>query len=48
MKLIRDERGGGMPGLEAVSTAQLKCIYGNTQSMGNKQKEMEASRKAMT
>ena len=32
-----------MPGLEVRSIAQMKCIYANAQSMGNKQEELEAS-----
>jgi len=31
-----------MPGLGVRSIAQLKCIYTNTRSMGNKQEELEA------
>jgi len=31
-----------MLGLGVRSTAQLKCIYTNARSMGNKQEELEA------
>jgi len=31
-----------MPGLGVCSIAQLKCIYTNERSMGNKQEELEA------
>jgi len=31
-----------MPGSGGRSTAQLKCIYTNARSMGNKQEELEA------
>ena len=31
-----------MPVLAVRSTAQLKCIYTNARSMGNKQEELEA------
>ena len=35
--------GGGMPGLGVKPIAQLKCIYTNACSMGNKQEELEAT-----
>ena len=41
-RLARDEPRGGMPVLEKRSIAQLKCIYTNARSMGNKQEELEA------
>ena len=31
-----------MLGLEVRSIAQLKCVYANAHSMGNKQEELEA------
>jgi len=31
-----------MPGVGVKATAQLKCIYTNAHSMGNKQEELEA------
>ena len=36
------EPRGGMATLGAKSTAQLKCMYSNARSMGNKQEELEA------
>ena len=41
-RLARDELWGGMPVLEMRPIAQLKCIYTNAHSMGNKQEELEA------
>jgi len=41
-QLTRDEPRSGMPVSGVRSTAQLKCIYTNAHSMGNKQKELEA------
>jgi len=35
--LTRDELRGGMTMLGVKSIAQLKCIYTNARSMGNKQ-----------
>ena len=29
IKLLRDEPGGGMPGSEVRSIAQMKCVYAN-------------------
>jgi len=40
--LIRDGPRRGMPVSGVRSTAQLKCIYANARSMGNKQEELEA------
>ena len=41
-RLARDEPRGGMPVLEMRSIDQLKCIYTNAHSMGNKREELEA------
>jgi len=41
-QLTRDESRRGMPLSGTRLTAQLKCIYTNTRSMGNKQEELEA------
>ncbi|KAK4828567.1 hypothetical protein QYF61_027657 [Mycteria americana] len=41
-RLTREEPKGGMPMLGVKSIAQLKCIYTNACSMGNKQEELEA------
>ena len=38
----RDEPGGVVMGLGVRQGAQLKCIYSNAQSTGNKQEELEA------
>ena len=40
--LTREEPRGMMMGLEVRQRAQLKCIYTNACSMGNKQEELEA------
>jgi len=40
--LIRDEPRLGVPGSGVRLTAQLKCVYANARSMGNKQEELEA------
>lgn len=42
MRLCRDEPGGAVPGLRVRAVLQLKCIYTNACSMGNKQEELEA------
>jgi len=42
IRLTRDEPRHGKPGLGVRSIAQLKCIYTNACSMGNKQEELEA------
>ena len=42
MRLNRDEPGGVVPGLGVRAMAQLKCIYTNAHSTGNKQEELEA------
>jgi len=42
-RLTRDEPRLGVPILEVRSIAQLKCIYTNAYSMGNKQEELEAN-----
>ncbi|PKU44320.1 rna-directed dna polymerase from mobile element jockey-like [Limosa lapponica baueri] len=39
---ISNELGGKGPRMRLKSGAQLKCIYANTCSMGNKQEELEA------
>ena len=36
----RDEPGGVIMGLEVRRGAQLKCVYTNAHSMGNKQEEL--------
>ena len=41
-RLTRDEPRHGMLGLGARSIAQLKCIYTNAPSMGNKKEELKA------
>jgi len=41
-RLTGDEPRRDMPVLGVKSIAQLKCIYINPQSMGNKQEELEA------
>ncbi|KAJ7423110.1 hypothetical protein BTVI_11074 [Pitangus sulphuratus] len=41
-RLSRDEPKGGKPDLEVKSAAQLKCVYTNAHSVGNKQEELEA------
>ncbi|KAK4816220.1 hypothetical protein QYF61_013458 [Mycteria americana] len=41
-RLTREEPKHGMPMLRVKSIAQLKCIYTNARSMGNKQEELEA------
>jgi len=41
-RLTRDEPRRGMAGFRVRSTAQLKCIYTNARSMGNKQEKLEA------
>lgn len=38
----RDEAGGVIMGLGVTRGAQLKCVYTNACSMGNKQEELEA------
>ena len=38
----RDEPGGAIMGLGVRWGAQLKCVYTNAHSMGNKQEELEA------
>ena len=38
----RDEPGGAIIGLGVRQEAQLKCVYTNARSMGNKQEELEA------
>lgn len=38
----RDEPGGVIIGLGVRREAQLKCVYTNARSMGNKQGELEA------
>ena len=40
--LTRDEPGGTMLELRVRHVTEMKCIYTNTHSMGNKQKELEA------
>jgi len=40
--LTRDEPRLGVPGSGVRLTAQLKCVYTNTRSIGNKQEELEA------
>jgi len=42
-RLTRDELRRGMPGLGVRSIAQLKYLYTNARSMGNKQEELEAT-----
>ena len=39
---VRDEPRGTMMGLGMMHEAQLKCMYTNACSMGNKQEELEA------
>ena len=39
----RGEPGGAIMGLEVRREAQLKCVYTNACSMGNKQEELEAT-----
>jgi len=41
-QLTRDEHRLGVPGSGVRLTAQLRCVYTNTHSMGNKQEELEA------
>jgi len=41
-QLTRDEPRLGVPGSGVRLTAQLKCVYTNARSMGNKQEELEA------
>jgi len=41
-QLTRDEPRIGVPGSGVRLTAQLKCVYSNARSMGNKQEEMKA------
>ena len=41
-RCTRDEPGGSVPTLGVDSIGQLKCIYANTRSMGNKREELEA------
>jgi len=41
-QLTRDKPRLGVPVLGVRSTAQLKCIYTNAHSTGNKQEELEA------
>jgi len=41
-QLTRDETRLGVPGSGVRLTAQLKCVYTNARSMGNKQEELEA------
>jgi len=41
-QLTRDEPRLGVPGLGVRLTTQLKCVYTNARSMGNKQEELEA------
>ena len=38
----RDDPGGAIMGLGVRREAQLKCVYTNAHSMGNKQEELEA------
>ena len=38
----RGEPGGAIIGLGVRREAQLKCVYTNARSMGNKQEELEA------
>ena len=38
----RDEPRLGVPGSGMRLAAQLKCVYTNARSMGNKQEELEA------
>jgi len=40
--LTGDEPRLGVPGSGVRLTAQVKCVYTNTRSMGNKQEELEA------
>lgn len=42
MRLEGDEPGGAIPRLRVRAMAQLKCIYTNTCSIGNKQEDLEA------
>ena len=42
MRLSRVVPGGAVPGLGVRAMAQLKCIYTNACSMGNKKEEQEA------
>ena len=37
----RGEPGGAIMGLKVRREAQLKCVYTNAHSMGNKQEELE-------
>ena len=41
-KPARDEPGSSVMGIGVRRGAQLKCIYTNARSMGNKQEELEA------
>jgi len=41
-QLTRDRPRSGMPGSGVRLTAQLKCVYTNARSIGNKQEELEA------
>ena len=41
-RLARNEPRHGIPILEKRSVDQLKCIYTNARSLGNKQEELEA------
>lgn len=41
-RLSRNKPMGGKPESEVKSATQLKCMYTNTFSMGNKQEELEA------
>ncbi|KAJ7402704.1 hypothetical protein BTVI_83987 [Pitangus sulphuratus] len=41
-RLSREKPKGGKPGLGVISAAQLKIIYPNAHSLGNKQEELEA------
>ena len=44
----RDEPRGAVMGLGVRGGAQLKCVYTNAHSMGNKQEKLEATVQAMT